>query len=376
MTAAPDPHALATARLDQTRAVMAQQDVDAVLVGASTDLRWLVGYNAHAMERLTLLVLPREGRPQLVVPGLEEPSAKAAGADAHADLRPWGETEDPIALVASILAEAGAPADATLAVQDHLHSAFLIRLQRVLPDADWMVGSDLLRLVRQVKQPDEVAALRAAGAAIDRVHERIPQVLRAGRTEAEVGRDIKAMILEEHDTAEFIIVASGPNGASPHHETGDRVIQRGDAVVVDIGGRKDGYCSDCTRNYVVGEVPEGYAEMYADLLRSQEAGVAAGVVGNQAQDVDRAARGVLDEAGWGEWFTHRTGHGIGVDVHEHPYMVEGNTDVIEAGMAFSVEPGVYVPGKWGARIEDIVVASDAGPIRCNNTTRDFVVVDA
>ncbi len=364
-----------TDRLDQTRAAMRSQGIDALLIGASTDLRWLVGYKAHAMERLTLLVLPAEGRPQIVVPFLEASSAVAAGADAHADIRPWQETEDPIALVRTITGELGLPDDATFAVQDHLFSVFLIRLQAAFPKATFTVGSDVLRLVRQVKGPDEVAALRAAGAAIDRVHARIHEVLRIGRTEAEVGRDIKAMILEEHDTAEFIIVASGPNGSSPHHETGSRVIEEGDAVVVDIGGTKDGYCSDCTRNYVVGSPPEGYAEMYPHLIRSQDQGVQAGVVGNQAQDVDRAARGVLVEAGFGEWFTHRTGHGIGVDVHEHPYMVEGNTDVIEPGMAFSVEPGVYIPGRWGARIEDIVVASEDGPIRCNNNTHEYVVVD-
>ncbi len=364
-----------TDRLDQTRAAMRREGVDALFIGASTDLRWLIGYNAHAMERLTLLVLPVDGRPQLVVPGLEASSAVAAGADAHADIRPWTETQDPITLVRTIAKELHLDEDATIGVQDHLASVFLLRLQGVFPDVDWVVGSDVLRLVRQVKGPDEVAALRAAGAAIDRVHARIHEVLRIGRTEAEVGRDIKAMILEEHDTAEFIIVASGPNGSSPHHETGSRVIEDGDAVVVDIGGTKDGYCSDCTRNYVVGAPPEGYAEMYPHLIRSQDEGVRAGVVGNQAQDVDRASRRVLDDAGFGEWFTHRTGHGIGVDVHEHPYMVEGNTDTLEAGMAFSVEPGVYIPGKWGARIEDIVVASADGPIRCNNNTHEYVVVD-
>lgn len=364
-----------TDRLTATRKAMADQGVDALFIGASTDLRWLIGYNAHAMERLTLLVVTGDGRPQLVVPGLEAPSAEAAGATAHADLRPWQETENPIDLVGAIVAQAGLSADATIAVQDHLHSAFLLRLQGRLPDVDWRIGSDVLRVVRQVKTPDEVAALQAAGAAIDRVHQRIHEVLRIGRTEAEVGRDIKAMILEEHDTAEFIIVASGPNGASPHHETGSRVIEDGDAVVIDIGGTKDGYCSDCTRNYVVGTPPEDYDRMYADLLAAQEAGVAAGTVGNQAQDVDRAARGHLEQTGWAEWFTHRTGHGIGVDVHEHPYMVEGNTDLLVHGMAFSVEPGVYLPGRWGARIEDIVVATEDGPLRCNTNDRSYVVVD-
>ncbi len=366
-----------TDRLDQTRAAMRSAGVDALLVGPSTDLRWLIGYDTHPMERLTLLVLPADdgARAQLVVPGLEAPRTESTPAPSHATIRPWQETEDPMALVGAIAGELELPADATFAVQDHLFAAFVLGLQRQFPDASWVVGSEVLRTVRQIKAPDEIAALQAAGAAIDRVHARVPEVLRIGRTEAEVGRDIAAMILEEHDTAEFIIVASGPNGASPHHETGPRTIQEGDAVVVDIGGRKDGYCSDCTRTYVVGHAPEGYAEMHAHLEAAQQAGVDAGRPGNQAQDVDRAARAVLTDAGYGEWFNHRTGHGIGVDVHEHPYMVEGNDDVIEPGMAFSVEPGVYIPGRWGARIEDIVVVTEDGPVRCNNNEHTFVVVD-
>lgn len=362
-------------RLDKTRQAMRRQGVDALLVGASTDLRWLTSYEALPLERLTLLVLPADGHPALIVPALEEPRARASRAAEVASIHTWQETDDPFALVRQVTEELDLSPAATFGAQDQLWSSFLLRLQATFPDAAWSIGSEVLREVRQVKTPDEVAALQAAGAAIDAVHARVPELLRIGRTEREVGRDITELINGNHDHMEFVIVASGPNGASPHHETADRVLQLGDTVVVDIGGTLDGYCSDMTRNYVIGASPEGYDEMHAVLERSQEAGVAAGVAGALAQDVDRAARRVLVDAGWGEYFTHRTGHGIGVDVHEHPYMVEGNTDVLEVGMAFSVEPGVYIPGRWGARIEDIVVVGEDGPVRCNQLPHAAVRVD-
>jgi Xaa-Pro aminopeptidase len=362
-------------RIAQTRLAMKQQGVDALLVGASTDLRWLTTYQALPLERLTLLVLPALGEPQLIVPGLEEPRARASQAAQVAAIRPWAESEDPFALVATIAGELGLPDDATFAVQDQLWSSFLVSMQRIMPTASWRIGSDVLRHVRSVKTPDEVAALQAAGAAIDGVHAQVPELLRVGRTESEVGADIARLINASHDRVEFIIVASGPNGASPHHETSDRVLQDGDAIVVDIGGKLNGYCSDMTRNYVIGNSPDGYDEMHATLEASQEAGVQAGVAGAACQDVDRASRKVLDDAGYGAWFIHRTGHGIGVDVHEHPYMIEGNEELLVQGMAFSVEPGVYKPELWGARIEDIVVIGPDGPVRCNNLPHGAIRVD-
>jgi Xaa-Pro aminopeptidase len=235
----------------------------------------------------------------------------------------------------------------------------------------------VLAPLRVRKTPEEVDALRRAGQAIDRVHARMAEFLRPGRTERAAGRDIAAASIEEgHVRVDFVIVGSGPNGASPHHEVGERVLQSGDPVVIDIGGTTaEGYCSDCTRNYTLGEPPPSYARYFAVLHAAQVAACEHAGPGVSAESVDAAARRVIADAGFGDAFIHRTGHGIGVESHEDPYIVEGNTTVLEPGMAFSIEPGIYLPGEHGARIEDIVVATDDGVERLNLTERQYVVLE-
>jgi Xaa-Pro aminopeptidase len=359
-------------RLRRAQEQLRRQGIGALLVGPSADLRYLTGYHALPLERLTLLHLPAEGEATLLVPDLELPRAADAGAGALAELRGWQETEDPIAIVRALVA--GHAADArTLAVQDRLWASFMLALQAALPDAAWVPGSTVMRELRLVKTTEEIEALRAVARAIDVVHGQVAELLEPGRTEAQVGRDIADLILEDHDEVNFVIVASGPNGASPHHETGARVLQPGDAVVVDIGGTRAGYCSDVTRDYAIGQVPEGYAELHAVLEDAQEAAVQAVRPGVTAASIDAAARGPITDAGYGELFVHRTGHGIGVEEHEEPWIVAGNDLVLAAGMAFSVEPGIYVPGRYGARIEDIVVVTDDGVERLNHRPRTVAV---
>ncbi|MFA9445255.1 M24 family metallopeptidase [Egicoccus sp. AB-alg6-2] len=362
----------ATERVVRAQQAMRDAGVDALLVGPSADLRYLVGYHALPLERLTLLVVPAEGEPSLVVPGLEAARAQDSGADRVAPLRPWGETDDPIALVRELLRSTGADTG-RLALQDRLWTSFTLALQDAMPTASWVPGSRIMRELRLRKTEAEIAALLDVGAAIDAVHAAVPDLLRPGRTEAEVGRDIGELILEDHDEINFVIVASGPNGASPHHETGDRVLATGDAVVVDIGGTRNGYCSDMTRDYVLGHAPDGYAELHAVLEAAQEASVQSVRPGVTAESIDEAARSVIRDAGYGEQFIHRTGHGIGVEEHEEPWIVGGNREPITSGMAFSVEPGIYVPGRYGARIEDIVVVTEDGVERVNHRPRGIVV---
>jgi Xaa-Pro aminopeptidase len=354
---------------------MRERGVDTLLVGPSADLRYLVGYHALPLERLTLLVVPAEGEATLVAPALEAPRARSSGATDHAELATWEETDDPIALVRDLLRAAGVGEDATYAVQDRLWTSFTLRLQDALPARAWLPGSSVLRDLRIAKTPDEVAALKRVGAAIDRVHQQVPALLRPGRTEHEVGRDIAERILDEHDEVNFVIVASGPNGASPHHETGSRVLEPGDAVVVDIGGTREGYCSDMTRNYTLGPADPAYRELHDVLEASQVAATEVVRPGIEAHEVDRVARRIITEAGWGPQFLHRTGHGIGVEEHEEPWIVEGNDEPLVPGMAFSVEPGIYVADRWGARIEDIVVVTEDGADRCNLLPRGLVEVD-
>jgi len=360
-------------RLRRRRTALAEtlrsQGLGAVVLGPGPDLRHLLGYAPPAMERPTLLVVPAEGSPVLVVPRLEEPRAREDAALAGVELRTYGETDDPYAP-----AVAAVPAEGDVAVGDQLWSLFTLRLQDRLPGRVRLPASTVTAPLRACKDPDEVAALAAVAAAIDAVHLEVPALLRVGRSEQEVAADLDARIRRDHDSVDFVIVASGPNSASPHHEPGSRRLASGDAVVVDIGGTLDGYHSDMTRTYHLGPPSAEVATAYEALMAAQAAGVAAVRPGVAAEDVDRAARSVLEAAGLGEAFIHRTGHGIGLEVHEAPWIVAGDRTALRPGMAFSVEPGYYLAGRTGARIEDIVVVTDDGVRVLNGVTRELVVV--
>jgi Xaa-Pro aminopeptidase len=357
--------------LQRARAATAAAGLDALLISPGADLRYLTGYDAHPLERLTCLVVPAAGEPFLVVPALERPAAQAVpGLDV--ELVSYGETDDAYALVAARLAGG----TTRVAVDNHMWAEKLLAFRRALPGADPSLAGAVLADLRMRKSPEEVASLRRAGAAIDEVHRRMGEWLRPGRTEREVAADIADAILAAgHATAEFVIVGSGPNGASPHHDVSDRTIEAGDPVVVDIGGRMaDGYCSDCTRTYAVGEPPAEFAAYYEVLLRAQRTQTEAVRPGITAHDLDAIGRDIITEAGFGEYFIHRTGHGIGLEVHEEPYIVAGSDRPLEPGMAFSVEPGIYLAGRHGARIEDIVVCTADGGERLNRADRDLVIL--
>ncbi|MBD0734515.1 M24 family metallopeptidase [Streptomyces sp. CBMA29] len=347
--------------------------VQALLVAPGADLRYLTGYQALPLERLTCLVVPVEGEPFLVVPRLEKPAAQASPAGGLGiEIVGFDETDDAYALIARRL-----PAGmARFAVDNHMWAEKLLAFRAALPDAEAVLAGDVLAELRMRKTPAEIAALRRAGGAIDRVHRRIGEWLVPGRTEREVAKDIADAIIEAgHERVDFVIVGSGPNGASPHHEVSDRVIRAGDPVVIDIGGTTaEGYCSDSTRTYAVGEPPAAFRELYDVLLRAQTAQTAAVRPGVTAEELDAVGRDIITDAGYGEHFIHRTGHGIGLDTHEEPYIVAGSKRPLEPGMAFSVEPGIYLPDTFGARIEDIAVCTESGGERLNLTGRDLVVL--
>jgi Xaa-Pro aminopeptidase len=365
-------------RVRAAREVAAETGVDLLVVTPGSDLRYLCGYDAHAMERLTALAVPRRGEPFLVVPRLEAPMVDASPAGVLGlEVLAWDETDDPFALLARAATARLGAAPARVAVGDRTWALHALGVAGALSGAALELASPVVDRLRMVKAPGEVAELAAAGAAIDRVHARMGEWLRVGRTEAAVGADIAAAILAEgHVSVDFTIVGSGPNGASPHHELSDRVVADGDVVVVDIGGETaTGYRSDCTRTYAVGRAPGAdVAEWYAVLQEAQRASTAAVRPGVPCEQVDAAARDVIAAAGWGEYFIHRTGHGIGLDTHEAPYIVAGNDLPLEPGMAFSVEPGIYLPGRCGARIEDIVVCTDDGVTALNEGPRELVVL--
>ncbi len=363
-------------RVHDARAVADELGVDVVVVTPGSDLRYLCGYDAHALERLTALVVPRSGEPLLVVPRLEAPMVGASPAGALGlEVLAWDETEDPFALLARATTARLGAAVRRLAVGARTWAEHALAVQAAFPGAALELATPVVDRLRVVKSAAEIAELARAGAAIDRVHARMGDWLRVGRTEAEVGADIAAAILAEgHVGVDFTIVGSGPNGASPHHELSDRRIEVGDLVVVDIGGALDtGYRSDCTRTYVVGAAPDGEVrEWYAVLQAAQAAACAAVAPGVTAQDVDAAARALITDAGWGAAFIHRTGHGIGLDTHEAPYVVAGNDTALVPGMAFSVEPGIYLAGRHGARIEDIVVCTADGARLLNEGPRELL----
>ncbi|MCK1822575.1 aminopeptidase P family protein [Streptomyces sp. XM83C] len=360
------------ARMERAVRTAADAGLAGLLVAPGPDLVWLTGYAPIAVtERLTLLVLTPDHDPVLVVPALEAPDAvKAAGAPALT-LRDWTDGKDPYAATAALLDPHG-----RYGVSDTTWALHLLALQRALPDGGWASLTDALPMLRAVKDAAELELLAAAGAAADRAFEDIRTMRFAGRRETDVGADLADLLRGHgHSQVDFTIVGSGPNGADPHHEVGDRVIEHGDMVVLDFGGLKDGYGSDTTRTVHVGEPADEERRVHDIVREAQQAGFAAVRPGAACQDVDRAARAVITDAGYGEYFIHRTGHGIGVTTHEPPYMIEGEEQPLVPGMCFSVEPGIYLPGRFGVRIEDIVTVTDDGGRRLNNTTRELVIVD-
>lgn len=355
-------------RIERARSLMAARGIDALLLSVGADLPYFTGYEAMPLERLTMLVVGREAEPTLVVPALEAPRVQDREAFG---VRPWGETEDPVAIVAGLTQPA-----ARVAIGDTTWSTFLLGLQEAMPGATFEAASSLTRELRMRKEPAEIEYLRAAAEATDRVVVHLESVRFSGRTEAEVAVDVRRMTVEEgHDVSTFHIVASGPNAASPHHEPGERVIEKGDTIVVDFGGRWRGYCSDTTRTFVVGDPAAEVAAAYEVLETAQAAARAAVRPGVTADSVDAAARSVISDAAYGDRFIHRTGHGIGLEAHEHPYLVEGNDLLLEEGMTFSIEPGIYTPGEWGMRLEDIVACGPDGVDELNRSERHLRVVE-
>ncbi|WP_026917943.1 M24 family metallopeptidase [Gordonia shandongensis] len=358
-------------RLRRAAELTEAEGLDALIVGTGPDFRYLTGSEAETFERLTALVIRPDARPRVVTARLELAALReSAIGDLDLPIADWVDGDDPYALALD-----GLGGDARLGVSDALPALHLVPLadrSTVAP----RLATPVLRELRMIKDAAELAALRRAGAAIDRVHARMGEFLVPGRTEKQVAADIDAAIRAEgHSHAEFIIVGSGPNGADPHHEMSDRIIGADDVVVIDIGGPVDpGYNSDCTRTYCFGAVRADIAAEYATLQHAQEAAVSAVRPGVTAHSIDAAARDVLAAAGLGDRFIHRTGHGIGLSVHEEPYIVSGNDDVLRPGMAFSVEPGVYSAGDWGARIEDIVIVTDDGCESVNTRPRDLTVL--
>ncbi|MFF4972192.1 M24 family metallopeptidase [Streptomyces sp. NPDC001083] len=371
MTGTPTPFTAGDyeARMRRAAEAATEAGLAGLLVAPGPDLVWLTGYRPVETERLTLLVLRAGQDPVLVVPTLEAPDAAAAAPTLA--LRDWTDGKDPYEATASLV-----DADGRFGVSDNGWALHLLGLQKRLPDSRYVALTEALPMLRAVKDAAELERLAAAGEAADATYEEIRKVPFGGRRESDVAADIADLLRQfGHSQVDFTIVASGPNGANPHHEASGRVIERGDMVVLDFGGLKHGYGSDTSRTVHVGEPDAEEREVHDVVRAAQEAGVAAVRPGAACQDVDRAARAVVAEAGYGDRFIHRTGHGIGVTTHEPPYMIEGEEQPLVPGMCFSVEPGIYLPGRFGVRIEDIVTVTEEGGWRLNTTSREMAIVD-
>src|SRR5829696_6941292 len=356
-------------RLRRAQMEMARQGIDLLIVGASADLLYLIGYGGHESERMSVLVLPRDGVPHFVVPGLEAPLLHE-----QRDLLqivPWEETEDPAAKVAAV---AGAAGLGTIAAGDELWSVFTLRLQRAMPRARWAEGGQLLRPLRMIKDEREIALLTEAARRTDETWEQFLTIQLSGLTEWDARDRLMGLLAARGLQPVFCNVGSGPNGASPHQTASDRVIGPGDAVVCDWGGTLQGYNSDVTRTVHVGEPSPEFVRAHEAVLAANQAAFEEVRPGVPCQEIDRAARRVLTQAGYGDAFIHRTGHGLGLSVHEEPYLVEGNTLPLAEGMVFSDEPGVYLPGQFGIRIEDTVACTADGGRRLNEATRTLMVM--
>lgn len=373
----PTPIATLAGRIQRLGGQAERAGADAVLIGPGADLRYFLGNSVSSHERLTCLTVTPDGTGRLLVPKLERPGWSGTPVEELGlDIVTWRDGEDPHAALAALLPDRAR----TFAVDDYLPAAHALGIRWAVAGSELTLAGGAIADLRMRKDEAEVAALAAVGAAIDRVHIRMSEWLKPGRTENEVAADIAAALVQEgHTGADFVIVGSGPNGASPHHDASDRVIGIGDPVVVDIGGASPaGYYSDCTRTYSIGKPadPE-FEKVYETVRRAQAAGVAAATAGTTGEAVDAASRTVISDAGYGDAFITRTGHGIGLEVHEHPYMVAGNAAALEPGMAFSVEPGIYLPGRFGVRIEDIVVVDTGGaPRRLNQGDTSLVILDS
>jgi D-alanyl-D-alanine dipeptidase len=344
--------------------------LDGLLVTPSADLFYLSGYSPPPLERLTCLIVRPGSDPVLLVPELERPRAAVSPIADDVEIAGWLDGEDPYQHVASMITEGG-----RYGASDQMWAVHLLSLQEALPGITFVPTTEVLSTLRAVKDPDEIELLSRAARGADEAFRRLRESRLEGLREEEIAVLLASLLRESgHDDVSFTIVASGPNGASPHHEPSDRTVRAGDPIVLDFGGRVGGYCSDISRTVCVGDPPDEFHEVYDIVREAQEAAFQAAKPGAAASDVDGAAREVIESAGYGEVFVHRTGHGIGLEEHEAPWIAPGNDEELRPGMCFSIEPGIYLGERFGVRIEDIITVTDDGANRLNRASRDLEIV--
>lgn len=358
-------------RIQKVREWMEILDIPKAIITPGANLRYLTGYKAKNLERLTCLVIDKKSDSFILVPKLE----KLATIDSNIELldievRTWDEDENPYEKINQMKEKQ------KIAIDPEMNASKLLSFQSNNSDAMFVDARIIMNPIRSIKSLYEISQLVYAGKLIDSVHQKVPELVTVGETERSVANKIRDEILSSgHEKVDFVIVASGENSASPHHEPSDRRISNGDVLVIDIGGTTpSGYCSDSTRTYVFGNCPPGFQEKYEILKQAQELSIESVKEYVSADKLDSVARDYLTKHDLGEYFIHRTGHGIGMETHEEPYIVQSNSKLLMDGNSFSIEPGFYIEGKYGARIEDIVVKNDLQTINCNNSTKELVFI--
>ena len=344
-------------RISLLRQKMKEVNVDLVAFGPGAHMQWLLGFHTHPDERPCLLLVGPETE-SFLMPAL---NADEARKQTTINMHVWEDADGCTSALESALAEASVPETRRISIDETMRVDFAFPLQRAMPDAEFEFMERTVSSLRMIKDEQECSVLRENAAIADRCMDVAMDAISPGISEFELAGLVSKTFADQGAVMQFAVIGSGPNGALPHHSAGKRKIQHGDVVVVDIGGRMGGFNSDITRVAVLGDKPTDFVKVHAIVENAVKAALDAARPGNLARDVDLAARGVIDEAGFGEYFVHRTGHGLGIEVHEPPYMMSSSSQVLEEGMVFSIEPGIYLPNRFGVRLEEIVILGKDGP---------------
>ena len=350
---------------------MREQAIDLVCLGPGAHLEWLLGLHPHADER-PLLCCTTQDKAGFLVPALEAESLRA-----HTEISffEWPDDEGPQMALSKLLDDLDAHGTRSIVLDETMRADFAALVQDRLPDAKRQFSESTVGALRMRKDEAAYKTLKKNAQLADRALQAAWAMMKPGLREEEVGAVIKDSFLSNGAKPLFGIVGAGANGAFPHHQTGTTALKSGDAVVMDIGAGMDGYSSDITRMAVIGNPPEGYAEVHDIVERAVQAALAAAKPGVAAKAVDQAARDVITDAGYGEYFVHRTGHGLGTEVHEPPYITASSDTILDEGMVFSIEPGIYLPGRFGIRLEEIVILRKDGPEVLSDLPRDVVIIN-
>lgn len=356
--------------LERAREQMKAEGIECLVLAPSTDLQYMTGFNGISLERPIFLMLTEKEAlflaPEFDLHGLSEELKETLHCIG------WREDEDPYQKAKEYAGNDKIRA----AAGNRMSAEMFFHLQKTFPCWEWGLGDQIMRPLRRKKTEYEYQCLKKAQTLSGRAFEKLLKEGLSGKTEKDAAVRLAELLKAEGlEVSGYPLVAAGENSAVVHHGAGDTLMKRGDVVVIDFGGCYEGYYSDITRTVVIGEEPEGFKELYTIVRQANEAAYEAARPGITAEELDRTAREVIEKSGYGMYFTHRLGHGIGRDIHEPPYIVEGNQERLEKGNTFSDEPGIYIPGRFGIRLEDVLFLKEDRAECLTELTHDYMAAD-